>query len=287
MLGLEKSQFAKKLFAKYRRHKISKYHGIHQKEIQGSKILLDLDDPLSVRDLFFEGLHGYAVTSCFYNEVERGMTIFDIGASVGYYTLIAARLTGEGGSVFSFEPSDKNCELIRKNIELNTYKNITVINKAVGEKTKKGKLFINPYESADNRIIELNDQRETVDIEIISLDGFVKKNNVEPNFVKIDVQASEYLVLDGMSNLLKSKRPLKLIIEFSSRQDEKKAEKFVSSLNNLSNLGLDAYYLKEPKKTLDVKSNTEYETNIKFSLNDFKNPGFSKFDEVDLLFIRK
>ena len=145
---------------------------------------------------------------------------------------------------------------MRKSIELNTYKNITVINKAVGEKTKKGKLFINPYESADNRIIELNDQRETVDIEIISLDDFIKKNNVEPDFVKIDVQAAEYLVLDGMSNLLKSKRPLKLIIEFSSRQDEKKAEKFVSSLNNLSNLGFDAYYLKDPKKTLDVKSNT-------------------------------
>lgn len=63
------------------------------------------------------------------------MTIFDIGANIGYYTLLAESLVGPEGRVFAFEPHPENYEKLKENIEVNGYTNCYLINKAVSDKS--------------------------------------------------------------------------------------------------------------------------------------------------------
>ena len=288
MLGLEKSRFAKKLFGKYMKSKVGKYSGIHQKEIQGSIMLLDLEsDPIFAKNLFFEGVHSYSVTSCCHNEIKSGMTIFDVGANIGYISFIAAKICDNNGHVIAFEPGVESLELMKKSLELNPYKNIEIINKAVAEKTKKGKLFLSPDANVDNKINDDGvEKRQYEDIEITSIDDFISMKNVVPDFVKIDVQGAEFLVFNGMEKLLQKKNPLKIVAEFSPRKHKEELTKLVNLLNKLKKLGFYAYYLKEPRKPIDVKSQSDYEKLVKKPITDFDNLGFSRYDEVDILFVR-
>jgi len=63
-------------------------------------------------------------TKLFKKSIKRGMVVLDIGANIGYYTLLAARLVGDEGKVFAFEPDPYNYSLLRKNIEANRYNNV-------------------------------------------------------------------------------------------------------------------------------------------------------------------
>jgi len=287
MVGLENSPLAKKILAKYQRFRMRNYHGIIEKEIQGSRMFLNLDDPAASENLFFKGVQSFAVTSCFYNEIKPNMTVFDIGANIGCYTFLAAKICGTTGLVIAFEPGKESYELMQKSLGLNPYKNIKLINKAVSDKSRKGKLFLNPYSSADNRTISYDKNWDSVDTEIISLDDFIKENNIKPNFIKIDVQGAQYEVIAGMKNLLDSKTPLKIIVEFDQRKNQSKMNQFNSCLKQMIDFGFSLYYIEEPKKMSDVESNIFYSQKIKKLISDFHNIRVSKFDEMDILFIRK
>lgn len=203
ILGLENSKIAKKIFSKYTEFKSRKYHGIYQRKILGSTMLLDLDnDPILAKALLEDGIYSYAVTSSCYHEIKPGMTVFDVGANIGYLTFLAASRCGENGSVISFEPGTDSCNLMEKSLKLNSYQNVEILNKGVAEKTKKGKLFLSPTSSVDNQILKGVENRDSVDIEIISLDDFILERNIQPDFIKIDVQGAEYFVFDGMKKLL-------------------------------------------------------------------------------------
>jgi predicted methyltransferase len=65
--------------------------------------------------------------------IREGMTVFDLGAHVGYYTLLAAEQVGVTGHVFAFEPDPENYAVLIKNVELNGYKNVTFINMAISD----------------------------------------------------------------------------------------------------------------------------------------------------------
>jgi FkbM family methyltransferase len=287
IFGLEKSKLVKKLFVKYMKRGIGNCHGVYQKEVQGSKMLLNFDDPLYVRHLFLNGIHSYSVTSCFYNEVKPGMVVFDIGANIGYLTFLAAKICGDTGAVIAFEPGNQNCELMKKSLALNEYKNVEIINKAISNQSKTGKLFISPYGSVVNTIIEGDKECATTDIEIISLDDFIRMRKIRPDFIKIDVQGAEYLVLEGMKDLLENNYPLKMVIEFSPRSRQEKMNNFAHHWNRIEELGFRAYYIKEPRKPIDAKSFKIYENEIKKQIPSIKNLGFSRYDEVDVLFVRE
>src|ERR1035441_6724268 len=64
--------------------------------------------------------------------IRPGMTVFDIGAHVGHYTLLAARIVGPTGRVYAFEPEPENFALLKRNVELNGYKNVTCVPKEIG-----------------------------------------------------------------------------------------------------------------------------------------------------------
>ncbi len=92
-------------------------------EVQGSKMFLDPGDSLN---LSINGVYGELDTQIIREQIKEGDIVIDVGANIGYYTLIFAQLVGKTGKVFAFEPEPKNFEILKKNIEINNYGNVTV-----------------------------------------------------------------------------------------------------------------------------------------------------------------
>ena len=63
----------------------------------------------------------------------QGNFVIDLGANIGYYTCILAKLVGKDGKVFAFEPDPRNLKLLEKNIKVNEYNNVVIVDKAVSD----------------------------------------------------------------------------------------------------------------------------------------------------------
>ena len=118
-----------------------------------------LDSVDSLR-LSFNGVYEPCETEFVMNEIKKGDVVLDIGANIGYYTLIFARLVGEEGKVFAFEPDPENFALLKKNVEINGYHNVVLVQKAISNKTGKIRLFKFDDFKAGHRIHDSHDSRK-------------------------------------------------------------------------------------------------------------------------------
>ncbi len=149
--------------------------------------------------------------------VKPGMTAVDVGAYIGYYALHFAKLVGNKGRVFAFEPAPSVYTLLKKNIEVNKLNAIIEsFDAAVGDREKRSTLFLGmSTDSSLFRIFKVID-RPSVTIDVISLDKFFADRNWPPvHIIKIDTEGSEKFVLEGMRKLVTRNQELKLIIELN------------------------------------------------------------------------
>jgi len=145
------------------------------------------------------------------------MTIIDVGAHVGYYSLQAARQVGSAGRVISFEPEPSNYELLTQNIELNGYSHVKAINKAVSSTVGTTTLYITALDNGRNSMYHHGlPESGSVSVETTTLDSFLESEEwPRVDLVKIDVEGAEVKVLDGMVRLMTDYPDLKLIIELN------------------------------------------------------------------------
>lgn len=138
----------------------------------------------------------------FAGHVGQGDVVLDIGANVGFFTLIAAQLVGELGEVHSFEPLPETADALRRNIALNRFGHVRVHTAAVGAESGTARLKVGTS-SLDPRLASDGEEGETVVVPIIALNEmqFPKP----PTFIKIDAEGAEFDVLHGMSRLLSHK----------------------------------------------------------------------------------
>ena len=198
-------------------------------EIQGSKMYVNVnDESFSMRKTFeiyaSDLIHEKATTDLFKKIVKEGDTVVDLGANIGYFTLLAAKLVGPNGKVYSFEPEPKNYSYLKKNIELNNYSQATAINKAVSDKNGTTELFICLYDTGHHTINKYDGieayshgrstEKRPIKIETITLDEFFKGKEDSIDMIKMDVEGAEALALRGMDNILRTNDKLKMIIEF-------------------------------------------------------------------------
>lgn len=175
----------------------------------GHKMFLDKIDSLYLS--VYEDWEDFE-TSIMEKKLKRGHVVLDIGANIGFYTLIMAKLVGERGKVYSFEADPTNFNILKKNVEVNGYKNVVLINKVVLDKNGKIRFYIDEGNTAGNSLFRGN-KREYREIDCIKLDNYFNKND-KINFIKMDIEGSEGRAIKGMSNLLKENKEIKIITEF-------------------------------------------------------------------------
>lgn len=179
--------------------------------VQGHHMYLDAHDTLG---LSLNGTYEELETALVTKEVKKGDIVVDIGANIGYYTLLFARLVGDEGKVYAFEPDPASFALLKKNVEKNGYKNVVLVKKAVSDKTGTIKLYICEENKGDHRIYNSGDKRKYVEIKSTRLDDYFGEIHENINFIKMDIQGSEGLALKGMADILKRNANLKIILEF-------------------------------------------------------------------------
>ncbi|MFW9875363.1 MAG: FkbM family methyltransferase [Candidatus Thorarchaeota archaeon] len=188
---------------------------------------LDLKDKGISSDLVLDGIREPESTRIIQKELKKGDIVVDIGANIGYYALIEARLVGDKGKVYAIEPSPKNFEYLNKNIKLNNVKNIESYKLAIGDKDGVAKMNISPHSNLSSLVTQKNRKIiGSINVNVTKLDNFLK-NKKYPNFIRMDVEGYEYNIIKGMEDTFKAKKPFKLFIELHPHIMKKKQTTFV------------------------------------------------------------
>jgi FkbM family methyltransferase len=150
--------------------------------------------------------------------VEPGSVFFDIGANVGFFTLLGARLVGPTGTVVAFEPHAENAERLRRNVELNSFSNVEIVAQAVSDVS--GDRLLDARHAATAALLPA-DRAGSRDglacVEATSLDDFLAaRPDLEPDVVKIDAEGHEVEIARGMLDVL-SRQHVVLLCEMHGR----------------------------------------------------------------------
>jgi len=144
--------------------------------------------------------------------VKSGFTVVDIGAHIGYYSLLFSRLVGPTGHVIAFEPVPNNFEFLRENLKLNNCINIEPVNRAVLDRHQQIRIKIPENDPLPVGVSFANpDNKGDVIVEAISLDDFVLGRTNRVDFLKVDAEGAEEKVLDGARSLIERDHPFMMM----------------------------------------------------------------------------
>jgi len=147
--------------------------------------------------------------------LRAGMTVLDIGAHHGLYTLLASKRVGPSGRVFAFEPSPRERKALQWNVGLNRCKNVLIEELALGKEEGEGRLYVvDGHETGCNSLRPPASAGATspVAVRVSSLDAWLRTHDVKTvDFIKLDVEGGELAVLQGARKILEV-RPRPVIL---------------------------------------------------------------------------
>lgn len=221
-------------------------------EGEGGKMYVDFTALSATPSYMFGDKYKPLTRELFRRGIKPGMTVVDLGAHIGYFTLLAAKLVGEQGNVFAFEPAPDTYALLTKNIALNGYDNVVAVQKAVLNKAGQVKLFLSRYDSMFHNIYGFHNEGEKfVLVDAISLDKFLMDKDLSINFIKMDVEGAEMAALEGMSNLIKRNHNLAIVTEYAPEFLSRASSSPEVFLNKMVNYGFKFYIIHEEEQYLE------------------------------------
>lgn len=145
-----------------------------------------------------------------------GMTMVDLGASAGAWALQAAKIVGQAGRVYAFEPEPVSYTTLVKNVTENGHDGIVrTINKAVSNRSGSVAFFVDKDDRSQSSLYYLPGRKRQM-VEMVSLDEFFENEGWLPvHVVKMHVEGSDQAVLEGMTELCRRNPGMKVIMEFS------------------------------------------------------------------------
>jgi len=189
--------------------------------LKGKKFLLTYDEAKR----YWHGGFEPRLLEAFSEYISPGMTVYDVGANLGFHSLAFSFLVGEKGKVLSFEPNPSTIERLKGNVSLNiAVNNVEVVPYSVLDRAGLIEFKVSDLHHSQSRVAELTplangvEFSNTLHVPALTLDAFVfERSQPAPSAVKIDIEGAEHLAIAGMRNILTQYRPM-LFVELHTGQ---------------------------------------------------------------------
>jgi FkbM family methyltransferase len=204
-----------------------------------SPILMRLheDDELISRVLRRQRLWEAASSWFCLRHVRSGEHAINVGANIGYYTLLLSRRVGFQGRVDAFEPEPSNLALLHANLRINDCSNVVVHPLALADVQGDRALYLCPSNRGDHRL-GFSPYRDMIAVAVTTADQCFGAPSARVDFVKIDAQGAEELVLRGMRRLIEhNRRHLTMVLELCPSQLPRMGSTYGSMLTLLDEMG--------------------------------------------------
>jgi len=179
----------------------------------GFDILLDPADMGISPSIGVLGWYELKTTELFIKLVESGSTVIDVGANVGFFTLLAAKLAGKEGVVVSFEPDPTSFSLLSRSVQRNNFGNVRLFRKCISDVDGEQVLYLSVTHHKGMHSISRNLGGLGISVKSARLDTVADSLNIdEIDLLKIDVEGAEPEVLDGATRLLSEHRVRNIIM---------------------------------------------------------------------------
>jgi len=152
-----------------------------------------------------------AETLSFKSLIKEGMTVVTVGAAVGYYTLVAARLVGPKGKVYAFEPFPEAFGLLTKNVERSGYKNVIMVNEAVADYVGFTNLYLLDSNPLGNSLSQSRETVNYIEVPTTTLDAYFGNEKID--VIRSVAEGSDMMIVKGMRQVIKNNPNLVVQIE--------------------------------------------------------------------------
>ncbi|MBE0429206.1 MAG: FkbM family methyltransferase [Thermoleophilia bacterium] len=174
--------------------------------------------------------------------VRPGMTVLDIGANIGYYTMLFSSLVGKDGRVHAFEPEPLNFRHLES--LAGSLPNVRLHPVAVAENTKKAYLYLSEEMNVDHQTYDIGEGRPRMEIDCVSIDEYLRGEAVD--FIKMDIQGYEYYALRGMRDIIAKSGRVTLMGELWTYGTKRAGVDPSEYLRLLDELGFKLEFLDDP-----------------------------------------
>lgn len=184
-------------------------------DVQGFKIEVLMKGHINdiATELIFKGIHEPATTRIFKKILKQGDVVVDIGANIGYFTIMAAQLVSWQGKVYAFEPDPTNMKALCNNARLNNLDNIRYYMMALSDYTGTAMLHTCSREPARHSLIRTEEHDGEESTLMAKLDDMLAIDRPNIRLLKTDTEGNELAVLQGAKNTILSNKNIILIVE--------------------------------------------------------------------------
>ena len=212
------------------------------KEVNGSKMVLNLRDRGINRELLLNGTREEVETAEFSNQLDRineeyeSISVLDIGANIGYYVLLEAAILGNEHKIYAFEPHPQNVSQLRESISLNGFNEFVEVEQcAIGSENGTAELAVSTYSNTHQISNDKARTSSTIDVEVKSIDSIVSERDLRASnclVFRVDVEGFEYEVFKGMKEQLAYDIDILLFIEVHGSVPQNNKEKMLQKLSD-------------------------------------------------------
>ncbi len=209
--------------------------GMLRKRILGQQMYLNPRDIGISRELAIYKVHEPHITKWLQTFIKPGMVVIDIGANIGYYALIEARLVGPQGKVIAIEPAPENVRFLNMNVRVNSLQNVEVHPLAVGDRDGVGTLHLTRASNLNTMGVVDSEHQEiaSLKVSVKALDTLVAGLLPRIDLIRMDIEGFETVAIKGMKKTLETYRPILLVEVHADTAGEGPTVAFLETLVKL------------------------------------------------------
>lgn len=194
-------------------------HTVMTRTILGDAIFLDTREVHQFPQIAFYGIWEPHVGSVMIDRLRPGMRVVDMGANIGYHTMLMGSRVSPGGEVIAFEANPHTADLLRRGLIVSGYDQMTrVVQKVVADKPGTMQLTCSTAYNGSSSLYPLDPNygygdSTTIEVEAVTLDGILEGTDGRVDFIKMDIEGAEPLAFAGMAHCLERNPQIEILME--------------------------------------------------------------------------